>query len=84
MQADPKRGDGRRRFLTGAARVLALVGLGGLAARLVAGRTNGLAKQTCDCWGGCRTCRALRSCGLPQAMSARRLAARPERDPEER
>jgi hypothetical protein len=84
MQADPKRGDGRRRFLTGAARVLALVGLGGVAARLVAGRTKGLAKQACDYAGGCRRCRALRSCGLPQAMSARRLESRLKQNPEER
>ncbi len=82
MQAETQDGRRRRRFLTGAARLLALVGLGGVAARLVTGRTKGLASQTCDYSVGCRACRRLDACGLPQAMSARRLEAslRPGRE----
>lgn len=78
----------RREFLRTLARVLLLLGIGALGAKLLGrgARTAGgpqagnLPGQTCLSRGICRGCSAFSGCGLPQALSARSRASRARPD----
>jgi hypothetical protein len=75
----------RREFLKSAARLALLAGLGALGLRLLrggagaagaagaAGRRLPRAGQTCVNQGVCRGCTAYSGCGLPAALSAKRV-----------
>jgi hypothetical protein len=70
MQFSPEEVESRREFLRGAARygLLALV----TAAASLASRTRKPAGQRCVNRGICSGCGIFASCGLPQALSAKR------------
>ena len=63
----------RRRFLAMFLRLVALGGIGALAARLLGG-SPARPGETCVNEGLCRGCGAFSRCGLPQALSARERA----------
>lgn len=62
----------RREFFRASARWLALAGIGALAAATA--RRSARDGQTCVNRGICPACAAFQTCGLPQALSARRKA----------
>ncbi len=70
MSFSPDTGSNRREFFRTAARYVVLGVLGLVAA--VTGGKGGLGAQRCVNRGICRGCDEFASCGLPQALSARR------------
>jgi hypothetical protein len=65
----------RREFLRGSLRHALLAGLAAVSVVLVKRRGTSLPSQTCINQGICRGCGAFEDCGLPQALSAKRVAA---------
>jgi len=66
----------RRQFLFSCLRAGALAGLAALGGTLLARRLREpLAGQNCVSRGLCRGCAAFAGCGLPQALSAKRVSA---------
>jgi hypothetical protein len=63
----------RRDFLKNAGRILALGGVGAIAAIMLTGARKPRA-QTCVSQGVCRGCAVFNGCGLPAALSARQRA----------
>ncbi len=65
----------RRGFLVRSGRILALAGIGALAAKLL-GASAHRSNETCVNDGLCRGCPTFDGCGLPAARSAKERAPR--------
>jgi len=63
---------GRRDFLRGSARYLALGGLGLMTGVLFSRRTTPSKVEKCINIGVCRDCSVFKNCGLPLALSMKR------------
>lgn len=74
-RVEPVYAANRREFLRGGARYAWLAGLAAVSVVLVKRRGTSLPSQTCINQGICRGCGVFEDCGLPRALSAKRVAA---------